>query len=164
MAVRAILGQQISVAGATTLAGRLVERFGTPIDSGDTKLTHLFPTAAQVADAGVESIGRIGLPARRAQSLAAFAEAIATGAVRLEPGRRIEETLLQLRRIPGVGEWTAQYIAMRALSWPDAFPHTDLGIRKGLGESNPRKILAAAERWRPWRAYAALHLWSSLEN
>jgi AraC family transcriptional regulator of adaptative response / DNA-3-methyladenine glycosylase II len=70
----------------------------------------------------------------------------------------------QLRSIPGIGEWTAQYIAMRALSWPDAFPHTDLGIRKALGESNPKKILQMTEKWRPWRAYAGLHLWSNLET
>ena len=76
----------------------------------------------------------------------------------------MEGTMKQLRAIPGIGEWTAQYIAMRALSWPDAFPHTDLGIRKALGENNPGKILKMTEKWRPWRAYAALHLWASLEK
>jgi AraC family transcriptional regulator of adaptative response / DNA-3-methyladenine glycosylase II len=82
----------------------------------------------------------------------------------LEPGSRVEETLDKLREIPGIGEWTAQYIAMRALSWPDAFPHTDLGIIKALGEKNPKKILALTEKWRPWRAYAVLHLWAGLEK
>jgi AraC family transcriptional regulator of adaptative response / DNA-3-methyladenine glycosylase II len=76
----------------------------------------------------------------------------------------VEGTLGQLRKIPGIGEWTAQYIAMRALSWPDAFPHTDLGIGKALGEKNPKKILQMTDQWRPWRAYAALHLWASLEK
>ena len=82
----------------------------------------------------------------------------------MEPGRRIGQTLTQLRKIPGIGEWTAQYLAMRALSWPDAFPHTDLGIRKALAETKPNNILMIAEKWRPWRAYAALHLWTNLSE
>ena len=89
---------------------------------------------------------------------------MASGELRLEPGDRIEDTLAQLKKIPGIGEWTAQYIAMRALSWPDAFPHTDLGIRKALGTDDGKKILELAEKWRPWRAYAALHLWTKHAN
>jgi AraC family transcriptional regulator of adaptative response / DNA-3-methyladenine glycosylase II len=164
MSVRAILGQQITVAGASTLAGRLVARFGTPIETPESALAYLFPRPERLARATVEEIGRLGITGKRAASLIALAQAMASGGLVLAPGGRIEATLTQLRQIPGIGEWTAQYIAMRALSWPDAFPHTDLGIRKALAEENPGKILERAEQWRPWRAYAALHLWASLEK
>jgi AraC family transcriptional regulator of adaptative response / DNA-3-methyladenine glycosylase II len=162
MAVRAILGQQISVAGARTLAGRLALRFGVPLRTPAPVLTHLFPSPQRIAAATVDEIAKLGITGQRAKTLIALAKAVAREELLLEPGRRIEETLGQLRKIPGIGEWTAQYIAMRALSWPDAFPHTDLGIRKALAENNPTKILALAEKWRPWRAYAALHLWTNL--
>ncbi|HEY0256632.1 MAG TPA: DNA-3-methyladenine glycosylase, partial [Candidatus Methylacidiphilales bacterium] len=162
MAVRAILGQQISVAGARTLVGRLALRFGAPLHTPVPSLTHLFPSPTHIARAPVDKIAKLGITGRRARTLIALAKAVTQGELFLEPGRRIEETLGQLRKIPGIGEWTAQYIAMRARSWPDAFPHTDLGIRKALAENNPAKILALAEKWRPWRAYAALHLWTSL--
>ncbi len=164
MAVRAILGQQITVAGARTLAGRLVMRFGAPLETPHPALTHLFPTPRRIALATVDEIGKLGITGKRSNTLIALARAITAGDLVLEPGGRIEETLARLRAIPGIGEWTAQYIAMRALSWPDAFPHTDLGIRRALGENNPKKILEMAEKWRPWRAYAALHLWSNLET
>lgn len=81
----------------------------------------------------------------------------------LEPGAGVDATIARLVELPGIGEWTAQYIAMRALSWPDAFPHTDLGVRKALGETNPKRVLEMAEPWRPWRAYAVMHLWRSLK-
>ena len=164
MATRAILGQQITVAGARTLAGRLVQRFGTPLHTSHATLTHLFPTPKQIASASPVEIGKLGITSKRAQTLITLARALCDNSLSLEPGARIEETLAQLQRIPGIGEWTAQYIAMRALSWPDAFPHTDLGIRKVLRENNPKRILQIAEQWRPWRAYAALHLWNSLET
>jgi AraC family transcriptional regulator of adaptative response / DNA-3-methyladenine glycosylase II len=111
----------------------------------------------------VEQITSLGITQKRAQTLIALAGALASGRLLLEPGHRIEETLHQLQALPGIGPWTAQYIAMRALSWPDAFPHTDLGIRKALVESNPGRILAIADQWRPWHAYAALHFWTHLE-
>jgi len=161
MAVRAILGQQITVAGARTLAGRIALRFGTPVKTSLPSLTHLFPTPQRLATAGAGEIGRLGITEQRAKTLIALAQAISKGDMILEPGRRIEETFTELRKIPGIGEWTAQYIAMRALSWPDAFPHTDLGIKKALGTDDPKRILALAEKWRPWRAYAALHLWNN---
>lgn len=164
MTVRAILGQQVSVAGARTLAGRVVVRFGAPVTTPHPFLTHLFPTPTRIASATVDDIGRLGITGQRAETIIALARAIKSGALRLEPGRRVEETLDQLRTIPGIGEWTAQYIAMRALSWPDAFPHTDLGVRKALDETNSKKILEIAEQWRPWRAYAVLHLWNSLKK
>ncbi len=112
----------------------------------------------------MSEIAKLGIIGKRAETIIALARAMANGQLLLEPGRRIDETLVQLRKIPGVGEWTAQYLAMRALSWPDAFPHTDLGIRKALGETKPARILAKAEQWRPWRAYAVLHLWASVAD
>lgn len=162
MAARAVLGQQISVAGARTLAGRLARRFGARAETPIPALTHLFPAPQRLASATVDEIGRLGITGPRAKTLIALAQAVSKGDLRLEPGARIEGTLDQLRKIPGIGEWTAQYIAMRALAWPDAFPHTDLGIRKALGTDSARKILNLAEKWRPWRAYAALHLWTTL--
>jgi AraC family transcriptional regulator of adaptative response / DNA-3-methyladenine glycosylase II len=164
LVVRAILGQQVSVAGASTLAGRFATRFGNAVSLPGSSLTHLFPTASKIARAKPEEIGRLGIPGKRAQTLIAVAQAMDRGDLILEPGNRVEGTLKKLREILGIGEWTAQYIAMRALSWPDAFPHTDLGIVKALGEKNPRKILELTEKWRPWRAYAALHLWAGLEK
>ena len=161
LAVRAILGQQVSVAGAGTLAW-LVARFGTPLKTSVAALSFLFPKASQIANASTKEIERLGITSRRAETLIALAQAVHRGDLFLEPGNRVEGTLRRLRNIPGIGEWTAQYIAMRALSWPDAFPHTDLGIRKALGGSSPKQILELAEKWRPWRAYAALHLWSAL--
>jgi len=164
IAVRAILGQQISVAAARTLAGRLALRFGSPLSTPIPALTHLFPTPQRIARATVDDIGKLGIIRTRARTLIALAREVASDRLLLEPGRRIEEVLRQLRELPGVGEWTAQYIAMRALSWPDAFPHADLGIRKALQGATPAKVLQIAEKWRPWRAYAALHLWMSLVN
>ena len=164
MAVRAVLGQQVSVAGASTLTGRLALRFGTPLATPISNLTHLFPIPQRLAAASVADIGRLGITGQRAKTLIALAQAAAKGGLRLEPGSRIEDSLEQLQKIPGIGDWTAQYIAMRALSWPDAFPHTDLGLRKALGTDDPKKILELAEKWRPWRAYAALHLWTNLTN
>ncbi len=161
-AVRAVLGQQVSVAAARTLAGRLADAFGEPIPNATGELTRLFPTPQRIASTTVEQVMQLGLTTKRAETLIGLASAIATGRVLLEPGHRVEETMAALRQLPGVGEWTAQYIAMRGLSWPDAFPHTDLGICRALGETNPKRILATAEQWRPWRAYAALHLWASL--
>jgi AraC family transcriptional regulator of adaptative response / DNA-3-methyladenine glycosylase II len=164
MSVRAILGQQVSVAGARTLAGRIVTKFGTPIRVSVDSLGYLFPTAARMAKATVNDIASLGIIGRRAETIITLARAISRGELVLEPGNRIEGTLRQLRQIPGIGEWTAQYLAMRALSWPDAFPHTDLGIMKALGEKNPKKVLEQTEHWRPWRAYAVFHLWASLEK
>jgi AraC family transcriptional regulator of adaptative response / DNA-3-methyladenine glycosylase II len=163
-AVRAILGQQISVAGARTLAGRIAERFGTPLETPVPGLTHVFPTPKRIAAASVDDIASLGIIGARARTLIALAQAMERGELSLEPGRRIEETLAQLRKLPGIGEWTAQYLAMRALSWPDAFPHTDLGVRKALDDTHPKKILELAEQWRPWRSYAVLHLWNSLST
>lgn len=164
MAVRAILGQQISVAGARTIAGRVVSRFGEPLKTPVASLTHLFPTAERIANASVDDVCKLGITGARGKTLLELAKAVAEGKLLLEPGHPIKETLDGLHQIPGIGEWTAQYIAMRALAWPDAFPHTDLGIRKAMGVNSPNEILKLAEKWRPWRAYAVLHLWASLET
>ena len=164
VAVRAVLGQQISVAAAQTLAGRMALRFGTPLPVPELSLNRVFPTPARIANATIGDFLRLGVTRRRAETLMAVAQAVARGDLVLEPGGRVEDTLDRLRRIPGIGEWTAQYIALRALAWPDSFPHTDLGIKKALGETDSRKILKLAEKWRPWRAYAALHLWTTLEK
>jgi len=164
LAVRALLGQQISVAAARTLAGRLAAHFGDPLPKPAFSLTHLFPSPRKIARASSDEISALGITTKRAQTLIALASAISRGDLALSPGSRIEETLTQLQTIPGIGQWTAQYIAMRALAWPDAFPHTDLGICKALDQTNPNKILELAEKWRPWRAYAALHFWTNLEK
>jgi AraC family transcriptional regulator of adaptative response / DNA-3-methyladenine glycosylase II len=162
VAVRAILGQQISVASARTLAGRFAEAFGDPLETPFESLRTLFPTADRVAQVSEQRIGRIGLPAARARTILALARAVADGELVLLPNADVETTLERLRALPGIGEWTAQYIAMRALAWPDAFPHTDYGVMKALKLADSRRVLAAAERWRPWRAYAVMHLWQSL--
>jgi AraC family transcriptional regulator of adaptative response / DNA-3-methyladenine glycosylase II len=164
MAIRAILGQQISVTAARTLAGRLALHFGDPVQTPIASLTHHFPQPQQIAAATVRKIAALGITQRRAQTLVALAEAMSSGRLLIEPGHRIEKTLEQLQNIPGIGPWTAQYIAMRALSWPDAFPDTDLGIRRALKENNPKRIIEIADKWRPWRAYAALHFWTNSET
>jgi AraC family transcriptional regulator of adaptative response / DNA-3-methyladenine glycosylase II len=164
LALRAILGQQISVPAATTLAARFAAAFGEPIQTPFEALTLLCPTAEWVARARPEEIVSLGIVARRANSIQALAEASASGKIVFEPEAAPRATMARLTTLPGIGEWTAQYVAMRALSWPDAFPHTDLGIRKALGESDPKRVLQIAEAWRPWRAYAAMHLWKSLET
>jgi AraC family transcriptional regulator of adaptative response / DNA-3-methyladenine glycosylase II len=104
------------------------------------------------------------MPGARARSILALARACGEGGLDLTPSADIEATLARLRALPGVGEWTAQYIAMRALAWPDAFPHSDLGVMKALGTTSPRGVLEAGEAWRPWRAYAVMHLWKSLDK
>ena len=164
MAVRAILGQQISVAAASTLTGRLAVHLGDALPTPAHSLTHLFPTPARMAWASATEIKALGITGRRAETLIALAKAVVNGELILESGRRVEEALTQLNKIPGIGEWTAQYIAMRALSWPDAFPHTDLGLRKALNGITAGEVLTMAEKWRPWRAYAAMHLWNTLET
>jgi AraC family transcriptional regulator of adaptative response / DNA-3-methyladenine glycosylase II len=154
LCVRAILGQQVSVAGATTLAGRLAQQFGAPLEVAAGGLSRLFPTALALSEAPIG-----GLPASRAESIRCLARAVASGALAIDDGRN---TLAALRSLPGIGEWTAQYVAMRALNDPDAFPAQDLVLLRTAGEGHPlapRDLLRRAESWRPWRAYAAMYLW-----
>lgn len=163
IAVRAILGQQVSVKSATTLAGRYVAAFGEAMETPLPALTNLSPKPDRVAAADVSELTSLGIIGARAKSILALAEAVASGKVNLTPGGNFEQTMEQLKQLPGIGEWTAQYVAMRALAWPDAFPHTDLGVYKALGINKPKRVLELAEVWRPWRAYAVMHLWKSLE-
>jgi AraC family transcriptional regulator of adaptative response / DNA-3-methyladenine glycosylase II len=167
-AVRALLGQQVSVAAATTLAGRLVTALGAPLppiaasSPRPATLTHRFPTAGEVAAAGPAAIARIGLPAARAHALHALAAGVASGAIRIDGIRALEPYVADLVRCPGIGPWTAHYLALRALHHPDAFPAADLGVRKALGMIPARAAEARAAPWRPFRAYAVLHLWTPL--
>lgn len=154
LAVRAVLGQQISVRAASTLAGRLVRRFGAPLGTA-----RAFPSPGALAQAGAAAVGLVGLPGARAKAIVALAEAIAAGSLDLEAEADPEATLAALLAVPGIGPWTAHYVALRALKWPDAFPSSDLGLRKALGTDSSRQTQALAARWRPWRSYAAMHLW-----
>ncbi|MEZ4400978.1 MAG: AlkA N-terminal domain-containing protein [Kofleriaceae bacterium] len=161
VAVRTVLGQQVSVAAASTLAGRLVARFGEPLATPHPGLTHLAPTAARLADATVDDLAAIGLPRARAATLVALAQATEAGDVTLAPTRDPAAAMAALERVPGIGPWTARYLAMRALAWPDAFPTGDLVLARQLGTTTARATEAATARWRPWRAYAAMHLWAA---
>ena len=164
VAVRAILGQQVTVKAAATIAGRFAHAFGEPIDTPHAGLDRLFPAAARIASTPPSDIAALGIIASRARALVALAREVDAGTLRLEPSAPVEDTLAALERIPGIGPWTAQYIAMRALAWPDAFPHPDVAVLKAMKESSGRRALARAEAWRPWRSYAVLHLWKSLER
>ena len=160
LVVRAIYGQQVSVAGARTSLGRLVERFGTRLDPPSGGITHLFPTAEQVAELPPEAFA---MPRARAETIRRVADLVARGDLDLSGDTEPQEALQTLGGVPGIGPWTLAYVAMRALRDPDAIMAGDLGVRKGfevLGlPSTPRELLARAERWRPWRAYAMMHLW-----
>ena len=163
-AVRVILGQQVTLKAARTLTHRLVQRFGARIDTPFPALTHLFPTAGTLVTASAEDIGTLGIVRQRVRAIQALAAAVEAGALELHRGAPLAPTLDALRALPGVGEWTAQLIAMRALSWPDAFPSTDIGLLNALHTRDVRAVEAMAEAWRPWRAYALMALWQTLEN
>jgi AraC family transcriptional regulator of adaptative response / DNA-3-methyladenine glycosylase II len=162
LAVRAVLGQQVSLAGARTLLGRLVEQCGTRLACEAEGLTHAFPCAAAVAEAELEGLG---LPRSRATALRALAQAVRAGELDLEPGADPERARAGLLTLPGIGAWTAEYILMRALRDPDAFPDADLVLRKALARDGTLPSAGAVRRrseaWRPWRAYAAMWLWKS---
>ncbi|HKA94971.1 MAG TPA: AlkA N-terminal domain-containing protein, partial [Streptosporangiaceae bacterium] len=168
LAVRAVLGQQISVPAASTLAGRLAARYGTPVDAGGRvngaaeparPLKMLFPLPGDLADADLSGLG---LTTRRQVTLRALGAACADGRLNLNPGTDPQESAARLAELPGVGPWTVAYILMRAVHDPDAFPGSDLGIRRAMERlgCEPER----AGRWRPWRAYAALHLWAALAD
>jgi 3-methyladenine DNA glycosylase/8-oxoguanine DNA glycosylase len=143
-----MLGQQVTVKGASTLAGRLVERFGAP-------------DAAILADA---DLAVIGLPKARAETMRGFARAVCDRRIRFDGAVPSQEMIGRMCELPGIGPWTANYIAMRALGDPDAFPASDLGLLKAARITSPRKLEKLAERWRPWRSYAAMYLWESLHD
>jgi AraC family transcriptional regulator of adaptative response / DNA-3-methyladenine glycosylase II len=162
IAVRAIVGQQVTVQGATTIMGRLVEAYGTALPVGARNgVTSVFPTPARLA---VARLDRLGMPRARAAAFGALARGVAAGSLRLEPSRGLDEAVAALCALPGVGPWTAHYIAMRALGEPDAFPEGDLGLRRALVRGrvvSARELARRAEAWRPWRAYAAMLLWTT---
>ena len=161
LALRAILGQQISVRAATTLAGRTVHAFGEPLDTPIPGLTHLSPTADRVARAVMEEIVALGVTGARARSMIAIARESAEGRLDLEAGGDPHAMMERLVALPGIGTWTAHYIAMRALRWTDAFPSGDMILRRQLGEVTSRQAEELSQAWRPWRSYATIHLWNS---
>ena len=163
VAVRVVLGQQVTVKAARTLLGRLVERFGAPVETPFEGLDRLFTTAEVLAAADPAAIGTLGIVRQRVRAIQALAAAVADGSLDLRRGAPLEPTLDALRALPGIGEWTVQVIAMRALAWPDAFPATDVGVQLALGTRDARAVAERAEAWRPWRAYAVMRLWASLE-
>jgi len=159
LAVRAILGQRVSVAAATTLAGRLAARFGEPVETPFPCLNRLSPMPERLAGVELSHMTRLGIAAPRARAIRELARAVVEGTICLEPGANAQDAMNALKEISGIGDWTANYIAMRALCWPDAFPHGDLGLLRGAGMTSAAELRRAAEAWRPWRAYAAMHLW-----
>lgn len=167
LAMRAILGQQVSVKAARTLAARFVETFGDPVATPFDALTRAFPTPLRVAQLRRDDIARLGVVGRRAQAMIALAEAFGSGAVDLASGAEPAQAIETLCGIPGIGPWTAHYIAMRALAWPDAWPPRDVALLNALNLPNSaigqRRADVLAEAWRPWRSYAVLHLWRTLE-
>jgi AraC family transcriptional regulator of adaptative response / DNA-3-methyladenine glycosylase II len=156
LAVRAILGQQVTVKGATTLAGRLVTALGRPFATV-RGLTHLFPKPEVLAEARLTGLG---LTSARAETIRGLARAVCEGRINFEGIVEAETFLGRLCEIPGIGEWTAQYVGMRALGEPDALPTRDLGLLRALALENPRELEARSQAWRPWRAYAAMYLWN----
>ncbi len=164
IAARVVLGQQVTVAAARTLTRRLVEAFGESIESGLPDLNRLFPSAAAIAAADPEQIGKLGIVRQRVKALQSLATAVHEGRISLHRGAPLQGTLDALRELPGIGEWSAQLIAMRALAWPDAFPATDIGVLNALQTRDVKAVAAQAEAWRPWRAYAVMRLWQSLET
>ena len=160
LAMRAVLRQQVTVATATRLYGRLADDLGEAVATPFPALSRSAPTPAQIVDAGVERLGGLGIIRARAHALVALAHAVGDGSIRLEPGAARESTIDALTALPGIGDWTAQYIAMRALRWPDAFPAHDAALLDRLGGITAADAEARSQRWRPWRSYAVLHLWA----
>jgi AraC family transcriptional regulator, regulatory protein of adaptative response / DNA-3-methyladenine glycosylase II len=163
LSMRAIIGQQVSVAGARTIAGRLVARAGDRLATPSGAIVSLFPRPEQVAEADLSAIG---MPGARARAIVGFASAVAGDPSLLEASDDLDAIVARLKALPGIGEWTAHYIALRGLKHPDAFPASDLGLLRALEREagrrpSPAEVIARAEAWRPYRAHAAQHLWSA---
>ena len=168
LAVRAILGQQITVAAARTLGQRLVQRLGEPLATPWPGIARLFPSPAALAQAEGDTLGALGIVRQRQRALVALSQAVVSGRLSLHAGADVGTTVTTLKDIPGIGDWTAQYIAMRALRWPDAFPAGDVALHKALGvQGGPqpaRAAEAASQAWRPWRSYAVIRAWAGLSR
>jgi len=164
IAARVVLGQQVTVAAARTLVQRLVDRFGAPVATPFEGLDRAFPSAQAIAEADPEVIGKLGIVRQRVRALQGLAQAVHEGRVQLHRGAPLQATLDALHELPGIGDWTVQLIAMRALAWPDAFPATDIGVLNALATRDVKQVQAQAEAWRPWRAYAVIRLWQTLET
>ncbi|ROZ64576.1 DNA-3-methyladenine glycosylase 2 family protein [Ramlibacter sp. WS9] len=166
LAVRAVLGQQITVAAARTLAQRMVDRFGEPVETPFAQLTRSFPEPAMLAAASGDALGQLGIVKQRQAAIVAIAQAVADKRLQLHGGADVQSTVEALKQLPGIGDWTAQYIAMRALRWPDAFPAGDVALHKALGvqgKPNPaRAAQDASMAWKPWRSYAVIRAWASM--
>ena len=165
MAVRAVLGQQITVKAASTLAARIVAAYGTPIQTEIEGLTHVFPSPEDILALGKDitnHFGVLGVTSVRSNSIYELALALARNELELNLCAQPEEEMKKLTKIHGIGNWTAQYIAMRTIKWPDAFLETDVGVKKALPPYTSRELLKMSEAWRPWRSYAVINLWNSL--
>ncbi len=166
LAVRAVLGQQITVAAARTLSQRLVDKFGTAIATPHPALTRLFPSAEVLAAASGDALGSLGIVKQRQAAIVAIAQAVAGGRIALHAGADVQATMTALKALPGIGDWTAHYIAMRALRWPDAFPAGDVALHKALGvlgsKTAAKEVEAMSQAWKPWRSYAVLRAWATL--
>lgn len=165
MSVRAVLGQQITVRAASTLAARLVKTYGIPIQTGIEGLTHAFPSPEDIIalDEPIENrLGPLGIISAKARKILALARAHINGEINFNFCIEPQAEIKKLMDLPGIGKWTAQYIAMRVMGYTDAFPHTDYGIKKALEPRTAKEILLLAENWRPWRGYATINLWNSL--
>ena len=166
LAVRAVLGQQITVAAARTLAQRLVDKFGMPIATPFADVSRLFPSAEVLAGASGDALGSLGIVKQRQAAIVAIADGVASGRLTLHAGADVPATMAALKELPGIGDWTAQYIAMRALRWPDAFPAGDVALHKALGVLGSKKaakeIEAMSQVWKPWRSYAVVRAWATL--
>jgi len=158
--LRAVVGQQISVRAARTMLGRIVRAFGDelPVEQGAVPM-RLFPRETKIAALAPEDLMSLGMTRARARTLIGLAAAVASGEIRLEPESDVDATVAALTALPGIGTWTANYIAMRALRWPDAFLASDLVVLRAMGETQPARALRRSEAWRPWRSYAVIHLW-----
>jgi len=166
MGLRAILGQQVTVKAATTIACRFVAAFGEPIVTPFAELNRLSPAPARIAATSVDDIARLGIIAARARSVIALAKAQRSGELCLDGGlhHNPDDSIRRLAELPGIGPWTAQYIAMRALRWPDAFPKEDIAVRNNLGGVTAKEAEALSQSWRPWRSYAVMHVWGMASN
>jgi AraC family transcriptional regulator of adaptative response / DNA-3-methyladenine glycosylase II len=168
LAIRTIIGQQVSVAGATTVMARLIAAFGSPIQTELPPLHHVFPTPEQLSQVDIGAVAALGMPYKRAQTIVSFAQFVAQGGFQIPIKLSLHEFIQQLCELPGIGPWTAQYIAMRAFRYPNAFPSGDLGLQKAaanIGERLTEKQLEQlSQAWAPWRSYAAILLWQSLST